>query len=303
MRARSMPRRAAGVKSGRACVRGRKNNMRHSGARVGANPECQPFAKRLDSGFGAAHRPGMTKWWRHLRHPAAAQRRWTGGPGCGHSWRAYATECQRVSWITPSAEARHAAGLVRHRGCARLYRAAVRHRELWRPADRRGGAAAAVDLSALARDLLHVVDLLRLGRPCDPQRLRLPRHLHRPDPGDRARLPADHPHHPALQGAEHRLDRRLHRRALRQAPGRRGGGRAHRDRRDDPLHRVAAQGDLVLARRHRGAARDRRRAGAADARRSAAVRRALARRLCRAVRHAPYRCDRAPARPHAGGGG
>src|SRR3984957_14500392 len=45
------------------------------------------------------------------------------------------------------------------------------------------------------------------------------------------------------------------------------------------------------------------RAWAADGRRSAAVRRTLARRVRGPVRHAPHRCDRAPARPHAGGGG
>ena len=61
-------------------------------------------------------------------------------------------------------------------------------------------------------------------------------------------LPADHAHRAARQGAEHHLDRRLHRRALRQEPGGRGDRRADRDRRHDPLHRAAAQSGVVVAR-------------------------------------------------------
>ena len=45
-------------------------------------------------------------------------------------------------------------------------------------------------------------------------------------------------HRAAGQGAEHHLDRRLHRRALRQEPGGRGHGRVDRDHRHDPLHRA-----------------------------------------------------------------
>ena len=55
------------------------------------------------------------------------------------------------------------------------------------------------------------------------------------------------PRDPARQVAEHHLDRRLHRRALRQEPG---GGRnrgADRDHRIGALHRAPAQGDVVLA--------------------------------------------------------
>ena len=47
---------------------------------------------------------------------------------------------------------------------------------------------AAADLSAVAGDLLHLLDLLRLGRPRLAHRLRLPHHLYRPDPDDRAVL-------------------------------------------------------------------------------------------------------------------
>ena len=62
------------------------------------------------------------------------------------------------------------------------------------------------------------------------------------------RLAADRAHRAARQGAEHHLDRRLHRGALRQAPGGRRDRGADRDRRLDPLYRAAAQGGVVLAR-------------------------------------------------------
>ena len=133
---------------------------------------------------------------------------------------------------------------------------------------------AAADLSAVARDLLHVVDVLRLGRARLAHRLRLPHHLYRPDADDRARLPADRAHRAARQGAEHHLDRRLHRGALRQEPGGGGDRRADRDRRHDPLHRAAAQSGVVLGRHHPGRSFGRRGAAAADARRHRAVRRA-----------------------------
>ena len=49
---------------------------------------------------------------------------------------------------------------------------------------------------------------------------------------------------------EHHLDRRLHRRPLRQEPGGRGDRRADRDHRLGALYRAAAQGDGLLARNH-----------------------------------------------------
>ena len=58
--------------------------------------------------------------------------------------------------------------------------------------------------------------------------------------------PLHHPHRAARQGPEHHLDRRLHRRALRQEPGGGGDGGADRHRRHDPLHRAAAQSGVVL---------------------------------------------------------
>ena len=57
-------------------------------------------------------------------------------------------------------------------------------------------------------------------------------------------------HRAAGQGAEHHLDRRLHRRALRQGPGGGGDRGADRHRRHRSLHRAAAQGGVGLARDH-----------------------------------------------------
>ena len=155
-------------------------------------------------------------------------------------------------------------------------------------------------LSALARDLLHVLDVLRLGRARLAQRLRLPHHLCRPDHHDRARLAADRPYRAARQDAEHHLDRRLHRGALRQAPGGRRDRGADRDRRLHSLYRAAAQGGLVLARHHPHPSRRDHRHGAAGARRHRAVRRARDGGLRGAVRHAPHRRDRASGRPDPG---
>ena len=75
-------------------------------------------------------------------------------------------------------------------------------------------------------------------------------HLYRPGADGRPVLPADHPHRAARQGPEHHLDRRLHRRALRQEPGGRGDGRDDRHRRHDPLYRAAAQSGVVVGRNH-----------------------------------------------------
>ena len=188
-----------------------------------------------------------------------------------------------------------AAELVGHRGRARLYRAPVPRGDVRGPHPPRRPPAP-FDLSALARDLLHVVDVLRLGRARLAHRLRLPDDLHRSGGDAGARLSADPAHRAARQGAEHHLDRRLHRRALRQAPG--GGGDRCLDRhhRFDPLHRAAAQGGVVFARRdprpHRG--RDRR--DRAGARRPRAVHRAHHGGVRHAVRHPPHRRRRAPGR-------
>ena len=62
--------------------------------------------------------------------------------------------------------------------------------------------------------------------------------------------PLMHAHRAARQSAEHHLDRRLHRRALRQAAGGGRDRRADRDRRHDSLYRAAAQSGVGVARHH-----------------------------------------------------
>src|SRR5262245_35357364 len=64
----------------------------------------------------------------------------------------------------------HAAGLVGHRGSARLYRAPLHRREL-RGSHPPRRSPATTDLSAFARDLLHLVDIFRLGRASLPHGL------------------------------------------------------------------------------------------------------------------------------------
>ena len=155
------------------------------------------------------------------------------------------------------------------------------------------------DLSAVAGDLLHLLDLLRLGRLRHPHQHRFSRDLCRPDPDDRALHAAAAPRDPARQIAEHHLDRRLHRRALRQEPGGGGDRRADRDHRLGALHRAAAQGGGVLARNHPergpGVLPD------PDHRRHRADGDAGDGGIRGAVRHPPDRRHRASARPDAGG--
>ena len=193
-----------------------------------------------------------------------------------------------------------AARLGRDRRRVRLYRPVVRRRQLWRPAVAEPARPRRhADLSAVAGDLLHLVDLLRLGRLRHPHQLRFSRDLSRPDPDDRALHAAAPARDPARQVAEHHLDRRLHRGALRQEPGGRRHGGCDRDRRFRALHRAPAQGGGVLA----GDDPERGQAVLLDAdhRRHRAGRDAGDGGIRGAVRHPPDRRHRAPARPDAGG--
>ena len=194
----------------------------------------------------------------------------------------------------------NAARLGRHRRRFRLYRAAVLRRQPRRPAVAEPARPRRHDdLSAVAGDLLHLLDLLRLGRLRHPHQRRFPRDLCRPDPDDRAVHAAAAPRDPARQVAEHHLDRRLHRRALRQEPGGGRNGGADRDHRIGALHRAAAQGDVVLAGDHpergQGVLLD------PDHRRHRAGGDAGDGGVRGAVRHPPDRRHRTPARPDAGG--
>ncbi len=197
----------------------------------------------------------------------------------------------------------HAARLGRYRCRARLHRTSVRCRELWRPRAPvpARGPLPAPDLSAVARDLLHVLDLLRLGRPGLAHRLRVPDHLCRPDHHDRSLLPPHHAGRAPRQGAEHHLDRRLHRRTLRQVAGGRGDGGADRHHQHDPLHRPPAQSGVGIARTIIGEVRPDIARQHAGGRRHRAVRGVVDGGLRRPVRHAPYRRHRAPGRPDARG--
>src|SRR5499427_10523940 len=99
----------------------------------------------------------------------------------------------------------HAARLDRYRLRARLYRPLVRGGKLRGPDPpvRARRRLATLHLSALARDLLHLLDVLWLGGARIAHRLRLLDHLCRPDPVGRAVFAADHAHRAAGQGTEH----------------------------------------------------------------------------------------------------
>ncbi len=194
----------------------------------------------------------------------------------------------------------NAARLGRDRRRLRLHRVPVPGGEPWRPpvADPARPRQRA-DLSAVARDLLHFLDVLRLGRLCEPHQRRLPRDLYRPDPDDRAVRAAVPPGDPACEIAAHHLDRRLHRRALRQEPGGGGNGGADRDHRIGSLYRAPAQGGGLVVRDHLE-----RRPGDrpySDHRRHRTDGDACDGDLRRAVRHPPDRRDRTPARADARG--
>ena len=153
------------------------------------------------------------------------------------------------------------------------------------------------DLSAVAGDLLHLLDLLRLGRLRHPHQRRLSRDLYRPDPDDRPLHAAAAPRDQARQIAKHHLDRRFHCRALRQEPGGRRNRGADRHHRLGALHRASAQGRCLLARDHPER-------GPGDfldpaAWRYRADRDAGDGGVRRVVRNPPDRCDRAPARVDA----
>ena len=150
----------------------------------------------------------------------------------------------------------HVAGLVRRRRRTRLHRPAVPHCELRRPNQvPPPGTLADADLSAVARDLLHVVDILRIGGLRIPQRVGVSGDLRRPDADDGAVLSAGVAHRAPGQSPEHHFDRGFHRGPLRQASGRGGDRGADRHHRHGSLYRVAAQGRFQLARHHPGSHR------------------------------------------------
>ena len=182
---------------------------------------------------------------------------------------------------------------------ARLRRPAVRRRLVRRPCHSltQGREWPADHLCAVARCLLHVMDVLRQRRPRGVERLRLHPRLSRSDPDVRVRRPADRAHRPDCQKPEPHLGRRLHRGALRQEPS---GGR-DRDYRlgagGAAVHRASAQGRGDLHRDAAGPEPFQGSCGRDNVRsRYSARHRARARRVRSAVWHASHRCDRASGR-------
>src|SRR5258708_26658808 len=123
------------------------------------------------------------------------------GNGCRPRWRRVKPPAEMVKGVSSDAPR-----LRRDRSRIRLHRIPVSGGELWRPplADPARPRQRA-DLSAVAGDLLHFVDVLRLGRICHPPQRLFSRDLCRPDPDDRALHSAAPPRDPAGKIAEHHL--------------------------------------------------------------------------------------------------
>src|SRR5262245_40523820 len=117
---------------------------------------------------------------------ASSRQRPPGPPGAraGASIFSDGLASDRMTPLSPGTRS-YAARLDRHRLRARLYRPFVRDRQLRGPdaAIRPPGTFAEFHLSAFAGDLLHVVDVLRVGGAGLADRLRLPDDLCRADPG------------------------------------------------------------------------------------------------------------------------
>src|SRR5262245_3373918 len=132
----------------------------------------------------------------NLRPPSSRQRPLRpAGAGAGASIFSDALASDRMTPLRPGTRS-YAARLDRHRLRARLYRPFVRDRQL-RGSDaavRPPGPFAEFHLSAVAGDLLHVVDVLRVGGTGLADRLRLPDDLCGADPRNRILLAVDHAH-------------------------------------------------------------------------------------------------------------
>ena len=153
-----------------------------------------------------------------------------------------------------------------------------------------------VHLRALARGVLHHLDVLRQRRAGGVERHRLPPGVPRAHAHGAAVVVRDAEDPPHQQGVPHHVDRRLRRVALRQEPAARRARHGHRGARRDPVHLAAAQGDLrqlhdpaaLPGHRHAGAG-----AGAAVPAGQRALHRDDARGVHDPVRDAPPRRDRA----------
>ena len=148
--------------------------------------------------------------------------------------------------------------------------------------------------------LLHVLDLLRFGRPCHPVGARLPGHLYRAHPGHRARPYPRGAGRAGRENAEHLVDRGFRGGAIRQERAGRGAGHGDRPGGLDSLHRPSAQGRLGIPRR---VPHGRERGRAADDpgdRRPRPRRRHRPGLLRRRLRHPPHGRDGASGRADGG---
>src|SRR3954469_24682487 len=142
----------------------------------------------------------------------AASRHAREAPVVRHPMFSPAPSCDtmKTSGVAPGGpRTRHAARLDRYRLCARLYRTFVRIRELWGPdaAIRSLRAITALHLSTLARNLLHLLDVLRFCRSRLTDRIRLFDDLCGPGPHSRVLLTRHHPHRAARENPEHHIER------------------------------------------------------------------------------------------------
>ena len=190
------------------------------------------------------------------------------------------------------------AGLDDRHHSAGLCVASFRHRQHRRPAggEARRRQGAALHLRTQPRHLLHVVDLLRLGRTCERTRYRVPGDLFRPRAGVPVRLASPAQDDPAFEGRAHHLHRRFPRRTLRQELRRRLDRDADRHRRHGSLHRAAAQGDFRLCQPDGGTLQRPRAVGRSGVRRRLARRGAASGAFRHPVRNPPCRRDRASGR-------
>ena len=203
-----------------------------------------PLAREIAGGRIASHRRARGE----IPAPETVGARCFAGPIRLYSADRDASAPVKASAGIAKGASSDAARLGRDRSRLRLHRIPVFRRQPWRPplADPARPRQRA-DLSAVAGDLLHILDVLRLGRIRHPHQRGFSRDLYRPDPDDRVLHAAAAARDPAGEIAEHHLDRRFHRGALRQEPGGRRYRGADRDHRIGSLHRAPAQGGGVVA--------------------------------------------------------
>ncbi len=227
--------------------------------------------------------------------PACAQPRWT-VPAC------CACLGQGAQSKLAAGRAGAGAGLGRLRRRGGLRDAAVCDRQSRRPplGEARPGAAAAVYLRTQPGHLLHVLDVLRLGRAGQRARRRIPGDLSRPDHRLPVRNAAYQAHDRAGESGKDHVDRRFPGGPLRQELRGRLDRHGHRHAGHDPLHRAAVEGDIGFGRIDGAALQRGRRRPRYGRRRPVVGDRDVAGAVRGAFRHTPCRRHRAPGRSGAG---